>query len=141
MMDHKQCAMTREADARLRAFVRDLRAERIGVHRVVRSTGRIDLGDLDMEDEAWSGVRIELTDDGLCRVVGDLERPREEDDTVEGIYDTVRCELGAWCDDDTEITWPTLAPGRRDWMVSVTRLCSRRVEALDFAKWILTWML
>ena len=50
-------------------------------------------------------VLSELSDDGLCLVVGGLEQPQGEDDTVEGIYETTRRELGAWCDDATEITW------------------------------------
>lgn len=122
-----------------RAVSQSLRHKGIGIFRTDEEAGCLYVGGLESDEEAWSGIRVEVGGDGYVVHV-ELEWNREDDQIVENIYDTIRCELEVYVDERTTISWPTLDSGKKHWLINVTRRIDGEADTVEWVKWALDWL-
>ena len=123
----------------VRSFVKSLRHKGIGIYRIDEEAGCLYVGGLESDEEFWSGIRVEVAGDGFIVHV-ELEWIREDDQTVENIFDTIRCELDVYVDERTTISWPTLDSDEKHWLINVTRRIDTEADTVEWVKWALDWL-
>ena len=132
--------MAVDALTKLRSLAKALRKAGIGTYRLDEEKGILDVGGLELDEEFWTGIRIEIAHDGLFRAKFELDWDRDGDETVENVYDSIRSNLDKWIDDRTKLSWPTLDTDKKKWEITITRTCDDEAGAVEWVKWLLDWM-
>lgn len=132
--------MANEALTRLRSLAKALRNAGVGTYRLDEENGILDVGGLMLDEEFWTGIRVEIADDGSFHAEIELDWDRDGDETVEMVYDGLRCTLEPFLDHTTTLSWPTLDEKKENWLVTFARDDADEAALVEWVKGISQWI-
>jgi len=132
--------MADDALTKLRSVAKALRKAGIGTYRLDEESEILDVGGLEVDEEFWTGIRVEIAHDGLFHAEIELDQEREAADTVEMVFDSLRCTLDPFLDHTTTLSWPTLDEKKESWLVTFSKDVADEAALVEWVKGILQWV-